>query len=191
LAQAGLLPFGVSVPSGERRGEMLEVRKPDGSSWWVPERNLLPLSERPGPDAAGITRALAVIESMTGTPYLWGGSTPFGFDCSGLAQAFWGFLGLRLPRDADQQFAAGVPVEGKFLPGDLLFFGEVREQDSLPEEPGAPRRKITHVAISLGGDRMIHSNGSAWGISLNSLDPGSPFYREWLKANLVGARRVA
>lgn len=188
-AQAGLLPFGVSVPAGERRGDMLEVHKPDGSCWWVPDHHLQSFSERPGRDAAGIDRTLAILQHMIGTPYLWGGSTPFGYDCSGLAQAFWGFLSVRLPRDADQQFAAGVPVYGEFQPGDLLFFGEVRDQDLLPGEPGAPRRRITHVAISLGGMELIHSNGSAWGISINSLDPGSPRYQEWLKTNLAGARR--
>jgi pimeloyl-ACP methyl ester carboxylesterase/cell wall-associated NlpC family hydrolase len=189
--EAGLLPFGVAVPASERRGDLLAVRKPDGSCWWVSDRNLLSLGERPGPDAAGIARALAIIRRMVGTPYLWGGRTPFGYDCSGLAQAFWGFLGVRLPRDADQQFTAGVPVEGEFQPGDLLFFGEVHDQDLLPGEPGAPRRRITHVAISLGGDQVIHSNGSAWGISFNSLDPDNPLYQEWLKADLAGARRYA
>jgi gamma-D-glutamyl-L-lysine dipeptidyl-peptidase len=189
LVQIGLLPFGAGVASGERRGDMLAVRKPDGSCWWVPEHHLLPISERPEPDAAGITHTLETIQRMIGTPYLWGGSTPFGYDCSGLAQVFWSFLGVPLPRDADQQFAAGIPVEGEFQPGDLLFFGEVRDQDLLPGEPGAPRRKITHVAISLGGDKLIHSNGSAWGISINSLDPGSPRYQEWLATNLAGVRR--
>jgi pimeloyl-ACP methyl ester carboxylesterase len=189
--QAGLLPFGLCLPVDDRQGDTLAVRKPDGSCWRVLDGHLLPLSERPRPDAAGINRTLAIIRHMIGTPYLWGGSTPFGYDCSGLAQAFWGFLGVQLPRDADQQFAVGIPVEGDFQPGDLLFFGEVRDQKILPGEPGAPRRRITHVAISLGGDELIHSNGSAWGISINSLDPVSPLYQEWLKVNLAGARRYA
>jgi len=189
--QAGLLPFGLRLPAGKWQGDMLAVRKPDGSCWWVLGSHLMPISECPGPDAAGITQALAIIRRMIGTPYLWGGSTPFGYDCSGLAQAFWSFLGVRLARDADQQFAAGIPVEGEFQAGDLLFFGEARDQEILPGEPGAPRRRITHVAISLGGEELIHSNGSAWGISINSLDPASPLYQEWLKANLAGARRYA
>jgi pimeloyl-ACP methyl ester carboxylesterase/cell wall-associated NlpC family hydrolase len=190
-APAGLLPFGLAVPAGERRGDRLAVRKPDGGCWWVPDYHLLPLAERPGPDAAGIARTLAILRSMIGTPYLWGGCTPFGYDCSGLAQAFWGFLGVQLPRDADQQFAAGVPVEGEFQPGDLLFFGAADEPQLLPGEPGTPRRRITHVAISLGDDHVIHANGSAWGISINSLNPDHPHYQEWLKANLAGARSYA
>jgi len=188
---AGLLPFGVAVPAGERRGDMLAVRKPDGNCWWLTDRNLLPLSERPDPDANGIAQALAILQRMTGTPYLWGGRTPFGYDCSGLAQTFWGFLGVQLPRDSDQQFAAGFPVQGEFHPGDLLFFGEAGNQDLLPGEPGAPRNRITHVAISLGGDQVIHANGSAWGISINSFNPDDSRYQEWLKARLAGARRYA
>ena len=112
-------------------------------------------------------------------PYLWGGRTPFGYDCSGLAQTFWGILGCRLRRDADQQFADGKKVEGKIQPGDLLFFGE-------PEEDHRP---ISHVAISLGGTEMIHANGTAGGVSYNSLELASPLYREWLDRFLQGVRR--
>jgi cell wall-associated NlpC family hydrolase len=93
------------------------------------------------------------------------------------------FLGLHAPRDADQQFQAGVPVEETPLPGDLLFFGESGERRSLRFA------NITHVAISLGGTEFIHANGAAWGVSYNSLEPGSPRYRAWLHDHLVGVRR--
>jgi cell wall-associated NlpC family hydrolase len=103
-----------------------------------------------------------------GTPYLWGGRSPFGFDCSGLAGAFWGFMGVTIPRDADQQFRAGIPVEGTPQPGDLIFFGE-----HDPDQPNARYASIDHVAISLGGDEVIHATSGAGGVVLNSLDPDS------------------
>jgi cell wall-associated NlpC family hydrolase len=141
------------------------------------------------PDTDGIARALNLFQRFVGVPYLWGGRTPFGFDCSGFAQAFLGFLGIHVPRDADKQFLAGCAVEGEVQPGDLYFFGESRDEDLLPEAPGAPPRRITHVAISLGSDMVIHSSGRAGGVAYNSFDPGSPFYQAWLAKGLAGARR--
>lgn len=186
MAEAGKLPFGVRLPVETWLGDQVQVRLPDGRLWWVERLGMLALEDLPEADATGIQRLLALVHGFIGTPYLWGGRTPFGYDCSGLAQAFWGFLGVQLPRDADQQFRCGVAVEGPFQPGDLLFFGEPREDGQ-----GVRYASVSHVAISLGGDEMIHSNGAAWGISLNSLDPSSPLYRPWLRDNLVGVRRYA
>lgn len=179
--EVGKLPFGVAVPVIQRRNMRSALRLPDGSIWWVFDADLLPTRDRPQPDTDGITRTLALIRRFVGIPYMWGGRTPFGYDCSGLAQAFYGFMGISIPRDSDQQFQAGIPVDGEPQPGDLLFFGE--------HPNGENHRLITHVAISLGGKEMIHANGTAWGISYNSLNEEHPLYREWLHHNLVGMRR--
>lgn len=89
----------------------------------------------PTPDAV-ITLAQAFLE----TPYVWGGVTAWGCDCSGLVQTVFGAFGVRLPRDSDQQQQCGREVNvGEIQPADLLFF------------PG-------HVAISLGGTRFVHAN---------------------------------
>jgi pimeloyl-ACP methyl ester carboxylesterase/cell wall-associated NlpC family hydrolase len=184
--EVGKLPFGVALPVVERKNSFVALRLPNGRVWWVAQNDLMPIAERPEPDAAGIATALSLFRRSVGVPYLWGGRTPFGFDCSGLAQTLWSFVGVQIPRDADQQFRAGAPVEDTPQPGDLLFFGE-------PEDGRAGFRyaHITHVAISLGGDEMIHANGTDWGIAYNSLDPASPMYRAWLKEHLVGVRRFS
>jgi len=179
------LPFGVAVPTAERRDGLAAVRLPGGCLWWVADEALLPLARRPAPTAEGIAFTLALIRRFTGVPYLWGGRTPFGFDCSGLAQTLWGFMGVALPRDADQQFRAGTPVQGEPRPGDLLFFGDPADENAFTP------LKITHVAISLGGSEFIHANTAAGGVSYNSIAPGAPSYRPWLREHLIGVRRFA
>ena len=109
----------------------------------------------PGAVAASATRRLPrtradlvrTAEQFVGLHYLWGGLSPWGFDCSGLTWAVFRAHGIVIPRDADAQFAAGTPVTpARMLPGDLLFY----------EHP-----VVGHVAMYIGGGRMIESPNSA------------------------------
>ena len=180
----GRLPFGAPVKVAERRREMARVNWEGTPPLWVAERDLLPMTERPRPDAAGIAWTLELMSRFMGVPYLWGGETPFGFDCSGFAQTAMEFMGLRVSRDADLQCFAGRPVEGELRPGDLLFFGTETADAPEAERLGA----ITHVAVSLGGTEFIHATQITWGVQRNSLDPASPIYRPWLKEHLAAVR---
>ncbi len=110
-------------------------------------------------------------QRMIGVPYLWGGCSGNGIDCSGLARLLHRWVGVDIPRDADMQHTAAKPVEPPFEVGDLIFFAE---KDS--------NRKITHVGISLGGWRMIHSSRGRNGVYVDDVQE-----RESLMENFVSA----
>ncbi len=187
---AGKLPFGVNLPVEQESGQFTQLRLPDGRLWWVESAGLLLKARWPKPDPDGIAFALDLMKRFIGVPYLWGGRSAFGFDCSAFAGAFWSFLGVNIPRDADQQFQAGKPVAGSPQPGDILYFGD-QPGEEVDERQTGRFAAINHAAISLGGDEVIHSTGAVWGVTFNSLDPASPRYRQWLHTHCAGARRFA
>lgn len=113
-------------------------------------------------------RGEALVEtarSWVGTPYLWGGRTREGADCSGLVQAVFSMHGIRLPRDSVDQLRAGPEVGGvgdasARRPGDLLFFGE-------------DRGSVHHVALWAGGGRILHAADGNGAVAEEDLSEGS------------------
>ena len=176
------IPFATLVNVTESDSEDSLIQLPDGRAWRVKTSDLLSLDQSPQPTPESITQTLGLLRRFIGIPYLWGGRTPYGYDCSGLSGTFYAFMGVTIPRDADQQFRSGLQIEGEPQPGDLLFFGD----DDEEAEAGF---HITHVAISLGEGDFIHANEMDWGISYNSFDPASVRYRAWLREHYRGARR--
>ncbi|MBS4195817.1 C40 family peptidase [Lederbergia citri] len=130
------------------------------------------------PDAASaatkISSASAIIskgKEYIGIRYVYGGSTPKGFDCSGFTSYTFKQQDIPLPRTAAEQYKKGIAVEKNDLrPGDLVFFKTTN-------------KPISHVGIYIGGNKFIHSAGKGVAIT----DINDPYY--W-KSRYVGARRI-
>jgi hypothetical protein len=163
--------FEVAYPDG-RIGY---VRRDEAEVYldWLDELN-------PSPD-----RLELYARSLLGSPYLWGGTSSKGMDCSGFTKTAFRMNGLIIPRDASQQITAGKDVDpdldlDSLVKGDLMFFGK-KATDST-------RQRVTHVAIWLGNDRgeFIHSSGR---VKIGSIDPESPNYDEFNTGRYLGSRR--
>jgi cell wall-associated NlpC family hydrolase len=112
-------------------------------------------------------QAVAIAEQYLGVPYVWGGASPSGFDCSGLVMYVYGRLGVSLPHNAAAQYGMGTPVPRDALePGDLVFF------DGLG-----------HVGIYVGGGSFIHAPHTGTVVQISSLSG-------WYSSGYVGARRI-
>ena len=110
-------------------------------------------------------RAAAIALEQVGVPYRYGGSTPTGFDCSGLVQYSYTQAGVRVPRTTGQLWSAANPVgRSELRAGDLLFF--------------SIEGKMSHVGMYLGERRFVHAPQSGRTVSVASLD--SPFYKSAL-----------
>jgi len=167
------LPMGARLCVVTENGDWLEALGANGASVWVERASTLPLDE-----PLSIDLALKRFQQLVGVPYLWSGRTPWGFDCSGLTQAFMREMGIAVPRDADQQCEAGAPRHGPLRPGDLLFF----------TDPGSKGDGIDHVGISLGGSSFLHASGATGAVTINSLDRTAPDFSPRLARSFMGAR---
>jgi cell wall-associated NlpC family hydrolase len=152
----------------EQQGKVL-VKTPDGTGFL--DSNDVVVSDSP---ARGNGQAIVSAgERFLGLPYLWGGMSSFGYDCSGLAYSMCKANGYVIPRDAHDQAAAGKDVHlAEIEPGDLLFF-------AYEEGKGT----IHHVGIYYGDGKLLHSPHTGKTVEILPLE-GTIYQRE-----LCAARR--
>jgi cell wall-associated NlpC family hydrolase len=159
------LPLGALITDGEQRTSGLAMTLEE-------RRQTFP--------ATGDAITATAQTYFEGTSYEWGGVTPWGADCSGLVQSSFALHGVHTPRDAWMQSETGTPLGNdlsKLLPGDLLFFSD------------EPTMRITHVAISLGGTRVVHQALGRGGHAIDDLESAEE-YTTILRQRFRCARRV-
>jgi hypothetical protein len=167
-----------------RSGAFYEVEYPGGRTGFIAKDQAEPFETWLAKAQDTPERIAGTAKRFFGIPYLWGGTSSKGMDCSGFAKTVYYLNGVLLPRDADQQAAVGdsitIPDGNMDLnPGDLLFFGSHAD--------GVKPEHVTHVAISLGGRRFIHSSAD---VHFNSLDPADSDYSDFRTSSFLRARRI-
>lgn len=184
------LVLGNIVQVLEKGDQFWKVKYPDGRTAFVPGNQLQDFSTWKKETSPEADQIIEVAKRMLGVPYLWGGTSIKGVDCSGFTKTSYFMNGVIIPRDASQQVRVGQPLDimengdlhlGKALKtlrkGDLIFFSASKGRN--------PKLPITHVAIYIDQGEFIHAAGI---VRINSFDPKAANYDDQ-SLTIVGARR--
>lgn len=168
---------------GKKKG-FYQVEYPDGRQGFISKRDAMPLDQWRKETHQDAPSILATAHSLMGVPYMWGGTSPKGVDCSGFVRTVLYLHDIIIPRNASQQARVGQHIDiapdfSNLMPGDLLFFGSKNAD-------GSPKR-VVHVGFSKGGKHFIHSLGC---VHTGSFDPADSDYDEYELHRLLYAVRI-
>jgi gamma-D-glutamyl-L-lysine dipeptidyl-peptidase len=168
---SGRLPFGARVIfdiAAQKRDEQSSRIKLEYPKGWIESGDLLLRRA----DQIALTTVIRTFKKFTGTPYLWGGRSSYGCDCSGFIQLVFGYYGLELPRDSKDQRQCGKAVSRKRLDlCDLIF------------SPG-------HVSVHIGRGEIVHASQKTGSVAVESIDPDSNRYRADIAEKINAIRRI-
>ena len=168
----------LQVP-GECRAGRVKVLLPDGAEGWAEPSDIADYRQWAESRECTAQNVIATARGYLGVPYMWGGISPKHFDCSGLVKFSYWMNGVLLPRDSSQMILLGEEVPADFSlmqPGDLVFFGR--------KASGGKPRKPSHVALYIGGGRIIHSSQL---VRINSLVEGEA---DCYDKEIIAVRRI-
>ncbi|MBW6501217.1 MAG: C40 family peptidase [Bacteroidales bacterium] len=174
---------GSILEAGDAAGTFTRVMLPDGRSGFIPKSDTGLLDNWLSKTEPSPENLLKTARSFMGIPYLWGGTSVKGFDCSGFVKMIYCLNGIILARDASLQFRHGIRLGRSAYPdslitGDLLFFGSERD--------GVPRP--THVGMYIGDTEFIHASGM---VKINSLDSARANFSRGRRDSFLGVRRIS
>ena len=155
----------------ERIGEEKDfyyVLYPDGRKAYVPKTEAMDYDRWLAALDPNQESLVSTSKTLMGVPYLWGGTSTKGVDCSGFTKTIYFLNGIVLPRDASQQIHTGKEIDavrdfGKLEPGDLLFFGKPATDTT--------KERVIHVGMWIGNNEFIHSAGR---VHISSMDKEAP-----------------
>ena len=158
--------------------DYIKIEMPDNQEGYV-KKELLLAEEEYRRIKISKEKMVKQAQKFLGIPYLWGGNSSKGFDCSGFVQTVFRLFNVELPRDSGPMSREGknIPLVknfDKYEIGDLMFFGKTAT-------------RINHVAIYIGDGLYIHSRGK---VGINSLDPNHSLYEDYLRSLFVKVQRV-
>jgi len=166
-------------------GDHYETSLPDGRKAFIWKEHSMPLVEWKKTRQPTTENFIQTGKQLMGLPYLWGGTSFKGVDCSGFTKTVYFMNGLVLPRDASQQVMIGEEIDTKngwqnLQPGDLLFFGRKAEADK-PES-------VVHVGMWMGNNQFIHASGK---VRVSSFDANAPNYDASELKRFLRAKRIS
>lgn len=166
------------------RNNFFQVQYPDGRIAFIRNSEAQPYRQWVNSLEQSGENLVATSKSLMGLPYLWGGTSPKGVDCSGFTKTIFFMNGMVIPRDASQQVHTGTVVDStrsfeNLVPGDLLFFG-TPASDSTSE-------RVVHVGMWIGDDQFIHSSGK---VHISTVDKTNPEFDEFNYNRYLRTKRV-
>lgn len=168
---------------GSKNG-FFEVQYPDGRTAFIPQEEAQPYQEWLASLEQKEEDLVTTSKKLMGAPYLWGGTSAKGVDCSGFTKTVYFMNGTVIPRDASQQVHTGKLIDSvknfkDHRPGDLLFFGR-KATDSTSE-------KVVHVGMWIGDNKFIHSMGD---VHISTFDQNDPEFDEYNYNRYLRTKRL-
>ena len=163
------LYYGTRIKGTKSKNGIVASTLPNGQKTYLKPQNLKPINKN---EPVNANKLLKEAKKWLGVPYLWGGISPAGFDCSGFVRQVFAQFNVYLPRYTEDQINAGREVaRDSIKTGDLVFFKR-------------------HVGIAMNKSQIIHCSLGSSGVRIQSIDKGENDYRNDLDQNYAVARRI-